>query len=84
MVPEHEGADGVAESRRAEAFWRDEWTGVSMMAVGVQDPVFNPARMEQLRDGIRHCPPPLLLAEGGHFVQEHGEVIAQHALQRLA
>lgn len=83
MVPGHEGADGVADSRRAEAFWRDEWTGVSMMAVGAQDPVFDPARMEQLRAGVRGCPPPLLLAEGGHFVQEHGEAIAQHALQRL-
>jgi hypothetical protein len=40
--------------------------------------------MEPLRQGIRGCPPALLLAEGGHFVQEHGETIAMEALRVLA
>jgi hypothetical protein len=40
--------------------------------------------MEQLRQGIRGCPPPLLIAAGGHFVQEHGEAIAVEALRILA
>lgn len=83
MVPEQASADGVAESRRAEAFWRDEWAGRSMMAIGAQDPVFDPSRMEALRAGIRGCPPAMVLPEGGHFVQEHGEAIARQALQQL-
>ncbi|MGL6113190.1 MAG: hypothetical protein ACRC2B_24120 [Rubrivivax sp.] len=54
-----------------------------MMVVGVQDPVFAPARMEQLRHGIRGCPLPMLVAQGGHFVQEHGAVIAAEAILQL-
>lgn len=83
-VPEHAGADGVEVSRRAARFWAEEWSGRSMMAIGEQDPVFTPARMEQLRQGIRGCPPSLLVAEGGHFVQERGALVAQEALRMLA
>jgi pimeloyl-ACP methyl ester carboxylesterase len=55
-----------------------------MMAVGAQDPVFTPAHMDRLREGIRGCPPPMLIPEGGHFVQEHGAPIAVEALRVLA
>jgi pimeloyl-ACP methyl ester carboxylesterase len=84
MVPEHPDADGVAASREAAAFWAHEWSGCAMMAVGVKDPVFTPVHMERLRQGIRGCRPPMLIAEGGHFVQEHGEAIAVAALRALA
>jgi pimeloyl-ACP methyl ester carboxylesterase len=83
-VPEHPDADGVAVSRQAAEFWAGTWSGRSMMAVGVQDPVFTPAHMERLRQRIRGCPPPMLIDEGGHFVQEHGERIAAEALAQLA
>lgn len=83
MVPEHEGADGVAASRRAAAFWADGWTGRSMMAVGVLDPVFTPARMESLRRHIHGCPPAMLIPDAGHFVQEHGAQIAAEALRQM-
>ena len=83
MVPEHPDADGVALSRQAARFWAEAWAGRSMMAIGEQDPVFTPAVMERLRQGIRGCPPPLRIPEGGHFVQEHGEVIAARALEAL-
>jgi pimeloyl-ACP methyl ester carboxylesterase len=83
-VPERPDDDGVALSREAARFWATAWTGRSMMAVGEQDPVFAPALMEQLRQGIRGCPQPLRIAEGGHFVQEHGERIAAEALRLLA
>lgn len=84
MVPDNPQVDGVAVSRRAAHFWAQEWTGRSMMAIGERDPVFTPALMAQLRDGIRGCPPPLRIVEGGHFVQEHGEVIAVEALRALS
>jgi len=83
LVPEHPGDDGVALSRTAAAFWARQWTGRSMMAVGVLDPVFTPARMERLREGIRGCPPAMRVEEGGHFVQEHGAAIAEEALRQL-
>jgi len=83
MVPEHPDADGVAVSRAAARFWAEAWTGRAMMAIGMQDPVFTPARMEALRQRIRGCPPPMQVAEGGHFVQEHGGPIATEALRQL-
>jgi hypothetical protein len=64
-------------------FWEQQWVGRSMMAIGTQDPVFTPTRMEQLRQLIRGCPPPMLVAEAGHFVQEHGAPIAAMALREL-
>jgi tRNA(adenine34) deaminase len=40
--------------------------------------------MQALRQSIRHCPEPMVLPQAGHFVQEHGEVIAQAAIKALA
>ncbi|MBI3368680.1 MAG: haloalkane dehalogenase, partial [Burkholderiales bacterium] len=36
--------------------------------------------MQALRQTIRGCPPPMEVAEGGHFVQEWGAPIARAAL----
>jgi haloalkane dehalogenase len=80
LVPDGHDAPGAAISREAMAFWRDRWQGDSFMAIGMQDPVLGPAVMQSLRNIIRHCPPPLEVAEGGHFVQELGGPIAAAAL----
>ena len=84
LVPGHPAADGVSASREAAVFWRERWQGRSMMAIGAQDPVFTPAAMEWLRQQIRGCPPPMLIADGGHFVPEHGEQIAVEALRQMS
>ncbi|MFM9937824.1 MAG: haloalkane dehalogenase [Novosphingobium sp.] len=73
--------EGVAEAKRAAAWWQTEWTGPSFMAVGMMDPVLGPEVMAHLRTTIRNCPPPLEIADGGHFVQERGDVIAKAALE---
>ena len=83
MVPEFEYSEGAEVSRQAQSFWRDEWTGKSFMAIGTQDPVLGEPVMQALRQSIRHCPQALVLPEAGHFVQEHGEVIAKAALKAL-
>ena len=80
LVPDGEDAPGAAISRQALAFWREQWQGESFMAIGMQDPVLGPPAMNWLRQHIRNCPPPLEVAEGGHFVQEWGGPIAQAAL----
>jgi pimeloyl-ACP methyl ester carboxylesterase len=72
--------EGVAEAQRAAAWWQSEWNGPSFMAVGMLDPVLGPGIMARLRNQIRCCPPPLEIADGGHFVQERGELIARAAL----
>ena len=84
LVPDADtmGPDGagIAVSRQAEAFWREQWAGDSFMAVGVKDPVLGLPTMQGLQQTIRGCPPPLQVTEGGHFVQEWGGPIAQAAL----
>jgi tRNA(adenine34) deaminase len=83
MVPEFPDSDGAALSRQARDFWRDQWQGRTMMAVGKQDPVLGLPVMEQMRGWIRGCPEPMVLEQAGHFVQEHGAVIAEEALRVL-
>ncbi len=83
LVPEGNDAPGVAVSRRAAEFWSRQWTGDSFMAIGMKDPVLGEAPMRALQQVIRGCPPPLELAEAGHFVPEWGAPIARAALQRF-
>ena len=80
MVPDHPDADGAAISRQAREFWSTQWTGRSLMAVGAQDPVLGLPVMEALRQSIRGCPEPMVIGPAGHFVQEHGETVAQAAV----
>ncbi len=84
MVPEFPDSDGAAVSREARRFWREQWQGRSLMAIGQQDPVLGEPVMRALREQIRGCPEPLLLAQAGHFVQEHGGPIARAALAHFS
>jgi pimeloyl-ACP methyl ester carboxylesterase len=79
-VPEGPQAPGAALAREARSFWRERWQGQSFMAVGARDPVLGPEVMAALRADIRGCPPPLVLPEAGHFVQEWGAPVARAAL----
>ena len=78
------GMEGIEHTKRSRRFWSEEWTGKSFMGIGMRDPVLGPPMMQSLRDTIRGCPEPLEVAEGGHFVQEHGEGIARAALAEFA
>lgn len=83
LVPDHLNADGAEISRRARDWWRDEWQGRSFMAIGMKDPVLGPPVMKNVRKLIRGCPPPLEVADAGHFVQERGDLVAREALKVL-
>jgi haloalkane dehalogenase len=80
LVPVKPGMDGADISRRAADFLRSNWQGETFMAIGMQDPVLGPATMYSLAATIRGCPPPVELAEAGHFVQEWGVTVAERAL----
>jgi pimeloyl-ACP methyl ester carboxylesterase len=84
LVPVTPDMDGVEVSQQAAQFFRERWTGATFMAVGMQDPVLGPPVMQALARMIRGCPPPLELPEAGHFVQEHGRVVAEKALEYFA
>ena len=81
MVPEFENSPGAETSRQALLFWRDQWQGQTMMAIGLQDPVLGEPVMRELQQNIKGCPDPILLPQAGHFVQEHGQFIAESAVQ---
>jgi tRNA(adenine34) deaminase len=80
LVPDHPEADGAALSRQARDFWTREWSGRTLMAVGARDPVLGLPVMQELRGILRGCPEPMVIEQGGHFVPEHGEQIAQAAV----
>lgn len=81
LVMTDPGMEGVAESRAAAAFWSNEWNGPTFMAIGAADPVLGVPVMTALRRIIRGCPEPLVIPDGGHFLQEWGEPIARAALR---
>jgi tRNA(adenine34) deaminase len=80
MVPESAAADGAEISRQAREFWRNAWSGPTLMAIGAQDPVLGMPVMQALKSVIRGCVDPLIIEEAGHFVQEHGQVVAEKAV----
>ncbi len=83
LVPDNPDAPGVELSRRAAAFWSEQWKGDSFMAIGMTDPVLGPPAMQALRKLIKGCPEPMEVADGGHFVQERGGPIAEAALRHF-
>ena len=83
MVPEHVDDEGAVLSRQARHFWREQWQGLSLMAIGQRDPVLGSTVMQALRADLRGCPPPWLLPETGHFVPEVGAALAHRALEHF-
>lgn len=76
--------EGVQTSLRAAAFWKDHWQGQSFMAIGVNDPVLGVDIMMRMHGLIRNCPEPLMVNDGGHFVQEWGAKVARAALAEFS
>jgi haloalkane dehalogenase len=84
MVPETPHAPGAEVSRRAQVWWKNEWQGKTFAAIGARDPVLGPETMTTVLSHIGGCSPPMIVAEGGHFVQEWGALIAKAALEAFA
>jgi haloalkane dehalogenase len=75
---------GVQESRAAATFWSQHWEGPAFMAIGAADPVLGEPVMRQVHAMIRGCSEPLVIADGGHFLQEWGGDIAAKAMDYFA
>jgi haloalkane dehalogenase len=84
MVPTEMDSPGAETSRRARDWWQNEWSGKALVACGTQDKILSLPVMEVMARWIRDCPPVMEVPEGGHFVQEWGEGIAQRAVEMLA
>lgn len=84
LVPEHADDDGAEVSRRVRDFWRHDWQGQCLMAIGQQDPVLGETVMQALRADIRGAVELLELPHAGHFVPEQGEELARQACHFFA
>jgi pimeloyl-ACP methyl ester carboxylesterase len=80
IVPTHPSMDGVDVSKQAATWW-SSFEGPVFMAVGAKDPVLGLPVMESMRRIINGCPEPMVITEGGHFVQEWGTEIAAAAIE---
>ncbi|MGJ3649256.1 haloalkane dehalogenase [Sphingomonas sp. GlSt437] len=80
LVPVEPDMEGADIGREAAKFWSERWPGKTFMAIGAADPVLGPPAMERLQKLIRGCPEPMVIPDGGHFVQEWGEPIARAAI----
>ena len=80
LVPEKYDDPGAAISREARDWLQTSWKGQSFMAVGAKDPVLGVPVMNLMRTWIRGCPQPMVLENGGHFLQEWGGEVARAAL----
>jgi haloalkane dehalogenase len=80
LVPDGDDAPGAAISREAGLLAR-ALAGESFMAVGMPTRCWARPTMRPAAALIRGCPPPMEVAEGGHFVQEWGG--SQPALARF-
>ena len=81
LVPLWADMEGCQIGRDAMHFWKHHFRGPVFMAIGAKDKVIPPKAMKRLQ---RCCFPtcqPMMVPEAGHFVQEHGETIAQAALE---
>ena len=77
LVPEKHDDPGAALSRKARDWLKSTWRGETFMAVGAKDPVLGPPVMNMLRGWIRGAPEPVVIAEGGHFLQEWGDEVIE-------
>jgi len=84
LVPLSQEEPFARLSQLAARFWAERWQGQSFMAIGMADPVLGGDVMQALRAQIRNCPEPMLIPDGGHFVQEWGAAIADAALAAFA
>lgn len=82
LVPEKPDDAGAAISRKARDFLQRSWKGEARMAVGAKDPVLGVPAMRLLRTWIRNCPEPLIIGNGGHFLQEWGQEVTPWFLSK--
>ncbi|MBY4594342.1 tRNA adenosine(34) deaminase TadA [Ottowia caeni] len=65
-------------------FWRHQWRGQSLMAIGARDSARTVSAMQSLRRDIFGCPEPWVFDQAGHHVPEHGRVIAEIAITHFS
>lgn len=79
MLPSGPGDHGPSVVSEALCFLAERWTGRTVMAIGLNDPLTGIHGLTALQRRIRGCDEPLLLQNAGHLVPEQGGPVAEHA-----
>lgn len=80
LLPQSLDGDAPDVFRQALDFWRERWTGQTLMTIGAPEPVLDPPGMRDMHSVIHSRGEPLMLNHAAHFVADHGEVVARQAL----
>lgn len=80
MVMIEPDMEGIDISLKAQDFLKNQWSGATFMAVGLQDPVLGLPVMERLKANINGASDLMHIEDAGHFVQEWGDQVAKAAL----
>lgn len=73
--------EGVDTSRRAAAWWANDFAGNDFMAMGEADTLIPPWLMTRMHEILGLKRAPMRIPDAGHFVQEtHGAEVARAAL----
>lgn len=81
IVPIRPDMEGADTGKAALRYLSEHWSGATFMAIGGQDRILGEPIMRALAGRIRGCPEPMVVADGGHFLQEWGEPVAREALR---
>lgn len=81
LVPISTDMSGADASKRAIAWWQNEWNGNALVACGLHDEILSLPVMELLASWIKDCPPVFEVSDAGHFCQERGESVAQKYIE---
>ena len=84
MMSEPDYGLGAKELHAVRQFWRHQWRGQSLMAIGARDSARTVSAMQSLRRDIFGCPEPWVFDQAGHHVPEHGRVIAEIAITHFS
>lgn len=84
LEPSHPPGDVQAIWQAARHFWRNDWSGQSLLLIGQPDPWRSAAAMQALAAGIRHAPPAVVLPGAGHALPETYPDLAALALQHFS
>ena len=80
LLPQSLDGDASEVFRQALDFWRERWTGQTLMTIGAQDPLLGLPGMRDMHSVIRGRGGPLILNDTAHFVPDHGDSVARQAL----
>ena len=68
-------------ARQVLHFWREQWSGSSLLIAGGKDVLVDPNAANRLREHIRGAGEAVVIPDLGHFISQHGADVALRAVE---